>query len=75
MNLSEALIGTSYKVKSVNANSQLKNRFYSFGVIKDAIVKIEAVTLTKKTIEIKINKSKIALRFSEAKSIEIIDVK
>jgi ferrous iron transport protein A len=75
MNLSEALIGTSYTVKSVNANSQLKNRFHSFGIVKDAIIKIEAVTLAKETIEIKINKSKIALRFSEAKNIEITDAK
>ncbi len=75
MNLSEAQIGTFYKVKSIDANTQLKNRFYSFGIVKEATIKVEAVTLAKETMEIKINKSKIALRLSEAKSIEISNVK
>lgn len=71
MKLSEGKIGDSFKIISISADSQLKNRFYSFGIIKGAIAYIEEITLAKKTIEIKVQKSRIALRVSEAESIEI----
>ena len=71
MYLHEAKIGESFKVLSIHANHQLKNRFYSFGIVKGAIARIEEVTLAKETLEIKINKTRVALRISEAKTIEI----
>ena len=71
MTLNELKIKESAEVLSVNCDNVLKNRLYSFGIIKGAIVKIEELTLTKSTIEIKINQSKIALRLSEAEKIEV----
>ena len=71
MTLNELKIKESAEVISVNCDKVLKNRLYSFGIIKGAIVKIEELTLTKSTIEIKINQSKIALRLSEAEKIEV----
>ena len=71
MTLNELKIKESAEVISVNCDNVLKNRLYSFGIIKGAIVKIEELTLTKSTIEIKINQSKIALRLSEAEKIEV----
>ncbi|QKE29437.1 ferrous iron transport protein A [Arcobacter acticola] len=71
MTLNELKIKESAEVISINCDKVLKNRLYSFGIIKGAIVKIEELTLTKSTIEIKINQSKIALRLSEAEKIEV----
>jgi len=71
MTLNELKKKQSAKIISVNCDSVLKNRLYSFGIMKGAIVTIEELTLTKSTIEIKINQSKIALRLSEALKIEV----
>ena len=71
MTLNELKIKESAEIISINCDKVLKNRLYSFGIIKGAIVKIEELTLTKSTIEIKINQSKIALRLSEAEKIEV----
>ena len=71
MTLNELKIKESAEIISINCDNVLKNRHYSFGIIKGAIVKIEELTLTKSTIEIKINQSKIALRLSEAEKIEV----
>ena len=71
MTLNELKIKESAEVISINCDKVLKNRLYSFGIIKGAILKIEELTLTKSTIEIKINQSKIALRLSEAEKIEV----
>jgi ferrous iron transport protein A len=71
MTLNELKIKESAEIIAINCDNVLKNRLYSFGIIKGAIVKIEELTLTKSTIEIKINQSKIALRLSEAEKIEV----
>ena len=71
MTLNELKIKESAEIIAINCDNVLKNRLYSFGIIKGAVVKIEELTLTKSTIEIKINQSKIALRLSEAEKIEV----
>lgn len=58
-------------IKSINCDNVLKNRFYSFGIVKGARIKVEEITLTKSTIEVRIDQTKIALRLSEASSIEV----
>ncbi len=59
-------------ISSINCDEILKNRLYSFGIIKGATITVEETTLTKSTIEVKINQSKIALRLKEAEKIEVI---
>lgn len=71
MKLSELKVKETALITSVDCDSVLKNRLYSFGVIKGALIKVEEITLTKSTIEIKINQSKIALRMNEASKIEV----
>jgi ferrous iron transport protein A len=71
MTLDKLNIGDTAIIKAIHCDSMLKNRFYSFGMVKGAKVHIEEVTLTKATIEIKINSTKIAIRLSEAAKIEI----
>lgn len=71
MTLDKLNIGDTAIIKAVNCNPALKNRFYSFGIVKGSKVFVEEVTLTKSTIEIKINQTKIAIRLSEASAIEV----
>ena len=71
MTLDKLNIGESAIIKAVNCENALKNRFYSFGMVKGSKVHVEEVTLTKSTMEIRINTTKVAIRLSEAKKIEI----
>ena len=71
MQLTELQINQHAKVKKIDCNSELKQRFYSFGVIKGAEIFIQNISLAKNTIEIVVEDTSIALRFEEAKSIEV----
>lgn len=71
MTLDKLNIGEIAIVKSINCEHALKNRFYSFGVVKGSQISVEEITLAKSTIEIKINTTKIAIRLKEASVIEI----
>ncbi|MCK5917271.1 MAG: ferrous iron transport protein A [Cocleimonas sp.] len=63
--------GQSATISFVNAEKELKNRFNSFGVVKGATVYALQHTLRKQTIEVRINKTRMALRYSEAEKVEI----
>lgn len=71
MTLDKLDIKQSAKIVAIQCDNILKNRLYSFGIVKGAIVSVEEFTLAKSTIEIKINQSKIALRVNEASKIEV----
>lgn len=58
-------------IKAINCDDILKNRLYSFGIIIGSQISVTAKSLAKKTIEIKINQSKVALRHSEANKIKV----
>jgi len=63
--------GNSATIIAITAEKELRNRFNSFGVVKGATVHSEQHTMAKKTMEIRINKTRIALRLSEAQRVEI----
>jgi ferrous iron transport protein A len=63
--------GQSATIVSVNAEKELKNRFNSFGIVKNATVYALEHTLTRQTIKIRVNKTRMALRYSEAEKVEI----
>jgi ferrous iron transport protein A len=71
MTLEKLARGHSATILSINADKELKNRFNSFGLVRGATIFCEASTLANSTIEVRINKTKIALRASEAEKIEI----
>ncbi len=71
MTLNQLARGKSAIILSVNADKELKNRFNSFGLVKGAEIFTEASTIANSTIEVRINKTKIALRSSEAEKIVI----
>ena len=71
MDVTELKIGEEAKVKKIKADSVLKQRLISFGVIKGATIKLLATAPAKSTVEIEVGKMKIALRKEEAKKIEV----
>jgi len=58
-------------IKSIDSSSELKQRLHSFGVMRGTRVMVKAFSLKKKTIEIEVNRSHIALRLEEAQKIEV----
>lgn len=58
-------------IKKVECSSDLKQRFYSFGIIKGATIKVQTISLAKNTIEIVVEDTSIGIRVEEAKSIEV----
>jgi ferrous iron transport protein A len=75
MTLNQLNINEKAVITAINCNEILKSRLYSFGIIKGVEVQIVELTLSKSTIEIKINQSKIALRLNEASKIEVSNAK
>ena len=71
MTLNQLKINESAIITAIHCDEILKDRLYSFGIIKGVKIEIVELTLTKSTIEIKINQSKIALRLIEASKIEV----
>ena len=69
--LSTCQRGEKVKVVKLNADSELKQRFISFGIMKEAIVEVLEHAPAKSTIEIKVGKTRIALRAKEADMIEV----
>ena len=71
MKLNNLKKGQSATVTEIHANKELKNRLNSFGLIKGATIHTEKYSLAKKTMEVRVNKTCIALRASEAETIEV----
>ena len=62
------------KVIKLNAQSELKQRLISFGIMKESIIEVLEHAPAKSTIEIKVGKMRIALRAQEAELIEVIKI-
>jgi len=69
--LSSLKIGENAVVKNITSNDELKQRFYSFGIIKGASITIEEISLAKNTIALVVDDTYIALRLEEAHNIEV----
>ena len=59
------------KVLKLNAPTDLKQRLISFGIMKESIIEVLELAPAKSTIEIKVGKTRIALRAQEAELIEV----
>jgi len=69
--LSECKKSCKVKVVKLTADSELRQRFISFGIMKEAIIEVLEHAPAKATIEIKVGKMRIALRAKEADLIEV----
>ena len=59
------------KVTKLNADTALKQRLISFGIMKEAIIEVIEYAPAKSTVKIKVGKTRIALRSEEAELIEV----
>ena len=58
-------------VVKVKADGELKRRLASLGLRKHSDIKIKTYSLSKSTVEVEVGTSLIALRYEEAKEIEV----
>ena len=71
MRLSDLKKGDRAIIKKIEAEESLKQRLASFGIGRGAELKIQTYSIGKKTYEIVVNDTMIALRDEEAKKIEV----
>jgi len=62
------------RVVKLNAQSDLKQRLISFGIMKEAEIEILEYAPAKSTIEVKVGKMRIALRAQEAELVEVVKI-
>jgi ferrous iron transport protein A len=74
MRLSELKKGQKGVIKSILADPELKQRLYSFGIIRGEEIEVKGYSLAKQTIEIDVDGTLIALRREEAEKIEVEEV-
>ena len=58
-------------VVKIDADGELKQRLFSFGLRKGSRIKVKATSIGKSTMEIEIGTTLIALRHCEAECIEV----
>ena len=71
MKLCDLPKGEKATIIAIDADKELKKRFNSFGIVKGATIYAEQHTITKQTMEVRINKTRMALRLTEAEKVEI----
>ena len=71
MQLSDLQQNQEAIIKKIDSSDDLKQRFYSFGIIEGTPIKIETISLAKNTMEINVEDTSIGLRVDEAKYIEV----
>ncbi|MBU0720935.1 ferrous iron transport protein A [bacterium] len=72
--LSNSHRGDKVKVVKLYADTDLKQRLISFGIMKGATVEVLEHAPAKSTIEVKVGKMRIALRAKEADLIEVENI-
>jgi len=71
MKLSNIPLEMKAIIKKIECNNELKQRFYSFGIIKGATIFIENISFSKNTIEINVDDTSIGIRVEEADTINV----
>jgi ferrous iron transport protein A len=71
MKLSDLKVHQKAIIKKIECDTELKQRFYSFGILKGSQIEIENISLAKNTIEINVEDTSIGIRVEEAKAIEV----
>lgn len=71
MVLSDIRKGDKAEIVKIHADKALKDRLTSFGVMRGEVLQVKGCSLAKKTMEIEVGSTLIALRADEAEKIEI----
>jgi len=72
MVLSDIKKGDKAEIVKIHADKALKDRLSSFGVMRGEVLHVKGCSIAKKTMEIEVGSTLIALRADEADKIEII---
>jgi len=71
MNLNDLKKGESAVVIGLDCHKELKNRLGSLGLSKGVEVTVKEYSLARKTMDIVVNRTQLAIRISEAKKVEV----
>jgi ferrous iron transport protein A len=71
MHLIDLQKGNRATIVKIDADTILKERFHSFGVMRGEELSVKGCSLGKQTMEIEVGSTLIALRADEAKRIEV----
>jgi ferrous iron transport protein A len=69
--LAEMRKGEKGVIRSIDADSELRNRLHSFGIIPGETLEVKECSLAKKTMNIEVEGTQIALRDEEAEKISV----
>jgi len=58
-------------ITHIDADGELKQRLFSFGLRKGSIIKVKATSIAKSTMEVEVGSTLMALRYSEAERIGV----
>ncbi len=75
MLLDELKKGQIAQIISIDAEKTLRDRFNSFGIIKEELVTLKEHSLAKKSLEIEVSHTLVILRDDEAKKIKVEIIK
>lgn len=71
MRLVDTKIGEYVEIDALNVNEDVRQRFISMGLIRDAHICVKQYGLFKSTVQVKVNSTLIGLRRDEASCIEV----
>jgi len=74
MVLTDIRKGDKAEIVKIHADKALKDRLVSFGVMRGEILTVKGCSLARKTMEIEVGSTLIALRADEAEKIEITQI-
>jgi len=74
MVLTDIRKGDKAEILKIHADKALKDRLNSFGVMRGEILHVKGCSLARKTMEIEVGSTLIALRADEADKIEILKI-
>ena len=69
--LSEMNPGEQGIVSKIDAQGELKQRLFSLGLRKGSQIKMKASSIPKSTLEVEVGSTLLALRYEEAKMIQV----
>jgi len=58
-------------ITHIDADAELKQRLFSFGLRKGSMIKVKATSIAKSTMEVEVGSTLMALRYSEAERIGV----
>lgn len=71
MTLDKLKKGQIATIEKIDADTMLKDRLLSFGIVQDETIELRAHSLAKNTFEVQVGSTLVALREEEAKKIQV----